>query len=457
MSPKKMVGLLMGAAAFVLTNASLADSGAPSDDDLRARIAELEATVDQLMETQGDAWMTEQRAEEIRGIVEDVLADADTRASLLQGGVTAGYDNGALLSSADGNWLLRVNILMQNRWVWSITDTGLANTDTNRSGFENTRTVFSLGGNVVSPDWFYKVRINVGTNGGGGRGGAATGRGTRTGTQEAYLGYTYGNSGVKVIMGQMKAPFLREELVYAEHQLGVERSLANYYFSGGDTTGLALDWRNEMFHLVGAFSNGGNTGASVATAADTEFAFTVRGEWLASGNWDQFTDFTSRRGSETAVMVGAAVHFERTEHGQANVPAGGLDSTLFTVDTSFEFDGANLFGALTFEDTDGAAADPIGFLVQGGIYFDDEWEFFGRFEYIDFDVLAGGGGTDTELSLITVGVNKYFSGHNAKWTTDVGFALDEIRAGAAAGLTGFRASNTEDGEVVLRTQWQIMF
>ena len=53
----------------------------------------------------GDNWMTEERAEEVRSLVRDVLADADTRASLLQSGMTAGYDDGFMIGSTDGNFL----------------------------------------------------------------------------------------------------------------------------------------------------------------------------------------------------------------------------------------------------------------------------------------------------------------------------------------------------------------
>ncbi len=33
--------------------------------------------------------------------------------------------------------------------------------------------------------------------------------------------------------------------------------------------------------------------------------------------------------------------------------------------------------------------------------------------------------------MITVGVNRYFTKHALKWTTDVGFALDEISSDRA--------------------------
>ena len=63
----------------------------------RAKIAELSAQ-------QNADWLTEQRSDEIREIVQDVLADADTRASLQGSNMAAGYDDGFVISSSDGNW-----------------------------------------------------------------------------------------------------------------------------------------------------------------------------------------------------------------------------------------------------------------------------------------------------------------------------------------------------------------
>ena len=103
------VGLLAGVSALSLSGASLAGTATGQTDDaaLRAEIDALKAQVAQL--STGDDWLTEQRSDEIRGLVQDVLADADTRASLLQSGMTAGYDKGFVVGSADGNFLLKIN------------------------------------------------------------------------------------------------------------------------------------------------------------------------------------------------------------------------------------------------------------------------------------------------------------------------------------------------------------
>ena len=78
---------------------------------------------------------------------------------------------------------------------------------------------------------------------------------------------------------------------------------------------------------------------------------------------------------------------------------------------------------------------------------------YGRYEWSDLDVP----GVD-DISIITVGVNRYFAGHNAKWTTDIGFAIDSLDSGVVAPITGYRTDATgDDGQLVIRTQLQILF
>jgi hypothetical protein len=393
----------------------------------------------------------------MRSIVYDVLADADTRASLLQSGVTAGYDNGAVLGSSDGNWLLRTNLLMQQRFIWNNQDRP---TTEDRYGFENTRSKFIMTGHVVSPDWFFRIDHNVGT-------------GMRSGTLNAYLGYDYGN-GNKVTMGTMKVPFLREELVEAQYQLAGERSLMNNTFTGGYTDGVAFSGEGDQLRWAVAFTDGARQGQTAFDPGsgflfgDTEWAFTGRVEYLASGMWDQFDDMTSAQGSAQGIMIGGALHYQSQEFGTAAGPE--VETLAFTIDASVEGDGWNGFAAFVYADLNddtsgGVDFSPWGFVIQGGFYLQADLEMFARYEMADFDGLGGivAPGTNIEdLGVLTFGVNKYFSSHNAKWTTDILIGTDEIDGTVygflGTGDTGLRADDSgEDGQIALRTQLQILF
>ncbi|MBM4112524.1 MAG: hypothetical protein FJ253_03985, partial [Phycisphaerae bacterium] len=112
--------LFICSAAFVLAIPAFgASTEADVDAVARQRLAELRKELTQLKTDSGQDWLTEERAKEIRSIVQDVLADSDTRASFQSTGATAGYDNGFFIASPDGNWKLVVNGQLQIRWAAS--------------------------------------------------------------------------------------------------------------------------------------------------------------------------------------------------------------------------------------------------------------------------------------------------------------------------------------------------
>jgi hypothetical protein len=456
MSLTTRVGLLAGASALTLTGVSFA--GTPAEDQ-GARIAELEAKVAQLT---GENWLTESRADQVRGLIQDVLADADTRASLLQSGMTAGYDNGFTIGSGDGNFSLTVNGQLQARFVWNNQDTDNTSKDQDRWGFENSRTKLKFSGNVGA-DWGYVVEGNFIKGDKNPNWGGWVGYG-KFDLDDAYISHNCGN-GWTAMFGQFKAPTQREWLVSSANQLAVERS--NLASLGGlpRVQGFAADYRGDTFHFTGGISNGvvegrfedwdveGDNGG--ALWFDNEFAITARAEFLLSGTWDQFNDFTSPMGSEQGMMAGVAGHYQKTENGNNT---DTIEFYELTADFSYEADGWNLFAAATMwnmeDQDDGDELEMLGFVVQGGYYFQEDFEGFARWASAE---LEDDGYDMDAFGIITVGVNKYYS-PNVKWTTDVGYGLDPFLLHNPT--TGWREDwddEEDDGQIVFRTQWQLTF
>ena len=53
-------------------------------------------------------------------------------------------------------------------------------------------------------------------------------------------------------------------------------------------------------------------------------------------------------------------------------------------------------------------------------------------------------------------MTRYFAGHHAKWTTDIGIGLEEVAFAPA--ITGLRTDVVgEDSQVVIRSQIQLLF
>src|SRR5690606_2746120 len=270
-------------------------------------------------------WLNQQRSDEIRSIVHDVLADTDSRASLLGSAMSAGWDEGFFLASSDGNFRLNFNGQMQFRYLYNFQDNPdpAGDGDRHRSGFENTRTQLIFTGHVVDPSWIYRVQGNFLRNSG------------RFELEEAYIGKAFGN-GWMLLAGQFRVPMLREFLVVEMRQQAIERSLVHQEFTAGRTQGVALDYRNDVLHFTGGFTDGhpATGGFNLPwSQRDTENALTARLEGLLAGNWNQFTDFASWRGDDFGLLIGGAVHYQMGEYGTVD---DELEVFQWTLDAQLE-------------------------------------------------------------------------------------------------------------------------
>ncbi|MCP3903242.1 MAG: hypothetical protein GY715_06350 [Planctomycetes bacterium] len=473
-----MQPLPLGLLALAVT-AGGATASPPSTDEQIAEltdlVGELRSEIQDLRRAQvGDDWLSEQRAVEVRALVEDVLADADTRANLLQGS-GAGYDGGFTLGG-DG-FSMKINGQLQFRYVFNRQDTAAGSTaDSTQSGFENRRTKLKFKGHVLDDSWGYAIN-----------GAFEDTRGTdgQFELEDVFITKKLGDWQLK--LGQFKAPFMREELVSSSRQLAVERSLLNERFNQDRPQGIELSYKNDQWSFAGMFNDGmqdpahgrpgsRNTGAiGVAPVADTDYAFAGRVQYMPMGTWKQFKDFTSWRGSETGLLLGFGAIYQVGEHG---TPGNNEPEDLrLTFDVSYEADGWNLFAAFVWQSFDldadvnqgfaAASEDNWGFVFQGGFFITDDTELFIRYEYSEDDQMVAAPPAVEDLSVITFGFNKYFNKHGLKWTTDFGFGLEPINGSSLAAnpLGRFAASSAgwrrdapnEDGQFVIRSQLQLLF
>jgi hypothetical protein len=446
-------------AALTIGGACTAGDLAPDRErQLLDRIDQLEDRL-AAVEGRGDEnWLTQQRSDEIRSIVHDVLADADTRASLLGSGLTAGWDNGFHIGSTDGNFKLTVSGQMQFRYIYNrqsnpadiLDDMGsvVSGGDRYRSGFENTRTQLIFTGHIVSPQWFYRVQGNYLRSGG------------RFELEEAFMGYAFDN-GLTFLAGQFRVPMLREFLVTEMRQQAVERSLVHQEFTAGRTQGVAFNYRNDFLNFTGGFTDGHPaTGGfnSPWSMANTEFALTGRLEGKIAGEWDQFTDFAAWRDGDFGLLLGGAVHWQKGESGTID---DELEVIQWTLDAQAEFGAFNLFAYVVGRHLSNSTMnlDQYGFVVQGGYFLTDNWELFGRYEWGDDDMGS------KNLSIITFGANHYIAAHRIKLSADLGIALREVSStwgsgsiGSGGDLAGWRTDQPgKKGQFVIRTQLQFVF
>ena len=118
-------GGLLGVTATLLT-ATTHGQDATAIEEMARRLADIEkqnetlkTRVNELEAADADVWLTQERSDQIRGVVTDVLADAETRVSLQSSGMTAGWDDGFFLASPDGRFRLEVGGMVQTRYMYS--------------------------------------------------------------------------------------------------------------------------------------------------------------------------------------------------------------------------------------------------------------------------------------------------------------------------------------------------
>lgn len=407
-------------------------------------------------------------SDEVRALVAEMLADADGRSSLLQGGGVAGHDGKFFLADSSGNFRLNISGQIQLRYNFSIGE-DLGNVDGRDyvSNFDLRRVKLDFSGHVIDPNLFYKVKLRSDSD-------------SDFGVDQVYMGYKFGD-GWHIKGGSFKIQFLREEVISSAYQLAVERSVVNEVFNQDRSEGVEVGWQNDDLQFFFGFTNGIDSDGSTygqqraynlngfPVAGNAQYAFNARLNWKFAGQWNQFKDFSSPSGSEFAGMVGGAIYYEG---GDANSAAnsGSYSYLSYTIDGQIEGDGWNLFAYFvgTNSDIDGLVIAPgvmsdqnfddYGFVVQGGIMIPDtDWELFGRWSSIFTD---GDRANNDDFNVLTLGTNYYWHGQAAKFTADVLYYFDQATGNdlAPGGIPGSGfLDSSDDGEISVRLQFQLLF
>jgi len=438
-------------------------------DALRQRIDQQDQTIDAqhreletLRSELGDTWLNQRRQEQVRQLVHEVLADADTRASLLDDGLTAGWNNGFYLASADGSFLLQVMGQIQVRHVLSTSDDAFngatgKDLDNDVSGFEIHRTRVGFKGHVVDPNWQYFIWTGYSGSTGGGF------------LLDAYITRKF-NDNWSVTFGQFKLPLWQEWLVSETRQQFVDRSLIHSMFSGSYTQGLRLDYRDERLHAAFSVNDGAGAFNAPWNVDGVEgVAVTGRVEWMALGDgWKKYADFESPRGEEPMLVLAAAAHWQQGNYGTSGTTLTTGDEAeilRWTADATLELGGANIFVAFLGNHLSEASGvddlNQYGLIVQGGYFVTEKLELKARWEWGDLDIPGV-----EDLNVATVGFSYLFHGHQLKWTSDIGYAFNELNQ-VSIGGNDFGWQDTShgwnpdaagsDGQVVMRNQIQLLF
>ncbi len=370
------------------------DNG-PTLDDLLKRIDSLERSnkslegqVSELKALEGEKWLSQERAEQIRGIVSDVISDADARASLRQDAMTAGWNDGFFLASPDGRFKLQMTGLLQPRFMWSHVRDSQVSTVTptqstpyiipdpieDRYGFDSQYNELTFKGHVFSPAIEYMVRTNVAMQNSYAVGTSPDNStfptlGSNSGT--LYLLDAWVRIGLSdewsIRFGQYRSPYAREQLVTESNQMAVSRSTIVRNFGLWYTQGIEFQYQGDDFRWDLSVDNGGSSniagttlhlvGTEPANAAwytqQSSYSVTTRLEWKPYGSWADFNSMTSPMGEQQGMLVGLAFHTQGTrpnivsqDPSAAPYNTVGNDENYWdsvTADAQWNFGGASFF------------------------------------------------------------------------------------------------------------------
>ncbi|MCX5662848.1 MAG: porin [Planctomycetota bacterium] len=488
--------ILAGFALAGISGVSGVASAAPSNEDLAAEVKALKETVQaqqgeirQLRNDKGETWLNQQRAEEVKALVRDVLADADTRASLAGDTTVTGYKNGFIIASEDGGTVLKINGQVQARYITNFRNNSTGSgggsgpkLSDDEQGFQIRRARLIFSGNVANPKVEYLLQGTANRDTGG------------FDIEKAEISYALLDN-VKIGGGRYKENFLREEYVGDAKQTAVERSVVDQLFTANYVEGIygvvdATDWLRLTTSLTDGlrsgdpggsntgFLNGGNDFHNDSTG----LAVTLRGDVKLAGDWKQGEDFAAWSKDKTGVFLGGAVHYELAKAGDlqtagtTTVTGPYEDFFTYTGDALVKTGGLSLFGAFVGQNiraTDTVARGDLnnyGVVAQAGYFvIPDKLEPFFRYEWIRVDPRVSGA---EQVNILTAGANYYFSPRHVKLSVDVVYALQPLTgvntlgasgpsgSGQSTGLTGLGLlgdNSGRDEQVALRAQVQLTF
>ena len=468
-------------------------------EQLESKISTMEtrhdAEIAAIRNENGDKWLTQQRAQEIRELVNDVLSDSETRSSLQGSPLTAGWHNGFFIGSADGNFKLEVSGEIQARMAFnnqpSANRVPPNDGPSSEYGFEMRRVKLGFDGNILDPSWTYKIRMGFNQNSPVTQTSDTFQNTINTFVlEQAYIRKDFGN-GFSITTGQWKSNFNYEESVSSTDQQFVERTLINQYFNTKWIQGVQLEYQTANVRAnINYNDGGGNRNVGVVSVSNdpgmnVEWATAGRVELKLAGEWKHFRELMSFRGSDDGIQVAAAYNWQRGgSNNKLNGDFVGNSDGVnlsYTADFNARFSGASFFAAFLgntfYSRPDGAApVNSYGAVVQGGYFVSEDVELAARWEWLN----VSGGTTDINaagpdrgrasainaqhFSIYTVGANYYISKNAIKLNGDVGYVVGGIlfQNGLYNQLISgadYRSDQTSGstGQVVLRIQLQLVF
>ena len=340
------------------------------------------------------------------------------------------------LVGQDSSWTMKVGVRFQ-----FLATSLMSEDESPLTGFLIRRSRLKFDGHAVSPKLQYKIELGLSNR-------DMSGVSIYTGNtpryiMDAVLKYNFYQNFV-LWVGQTKLPGNRERVISSANMQQVDRSILNSRFNIDRDIGFQLRHHftvSEHFVIREIFALSQGEGRNVVTGNIGGHQYTGRIELLPMGNFTSKGDYSGsdlKREQTPKLAIGVSYDHNnnavrtRSNMGAYMVTDTGLYetniNTLF-IDAMFKYKGFSLMAEYANRD----AKDPIaknsdgtetglavqvgeGINVQSGYLFKKNWEISGRYSNVTLDENITSTGAENQY---TLGLSKFFVGHNLKLQTDI--------------------------------------
>lgn len=365
-------------------------------------------------------------------LVAAIVAEAQT--------VTAGFGDGVTVVSADSTLSLSFSTRIQSLIV---AEHAVADDAEIKTGVFIRRFRLKFDGFAHTPALTYKIELALSNNDNGQV--VHQGNNAANVVLDAYVQYEFLKN-TQIRFGQFKLPGNRERVISSQQLQFVDRSLVNSRYNLDRDIGLMLRHKLKLGKVLfqEMFAVAAGQGRNMVIEDDQGLSYTGRIEMLPFGAFTHGGDYFGsdlEREKEPKLSIGGGYSFNdeasRTRGELGSFVAASRDLSTAFADLMFKYRGFSVMSEYMIKMTDSPIlADTsnffvtgAGFVAQGGYLFKNDLELALRYTTIrPDDDLFHSRSADLETEY-TLGVSKYFNGHNLKIQSDISYSTLNTFAG----------------------------
>jgi uncharacterized coiled-coil protein SlyX len=395
--------------------------------------------------SEGEGRMDKARADEIKKLIKEVLADEEFRNSIYQPTLQAGYDKGFYIKSADDAFYMKIRARTQFRYVGvnrqsrDMNFFGERNID-DTNGFTWTRLRLLFTGWLWNKDLEYNLTVDGSTNYDD----------ANVKMYEASFTYQYAK-GHKIQWGKFLLPFGKQAVHASTYQqMLIEQSITTATFNPGQSLGIMAkgDLLNKKLSYAAGVFNGTNNSQDDVSKLDSKFSTAGRAVYHILNGYDELDETDFAYHDKPALDIGASYLYNQSDNdvsgqplvysvqdlirggrgGYATSASRGSEVLQFGADVGFKYKGFSASGEYFIRNVDSdhqwsawnrltgygeGTGTPQGGYVQAGYFIvPKKFEVAGR--------LGGVWGLgDDQCWEQAIGFNYYIKGHALKLSGDV--------------------------------------